>query len=87
MCFFQKKYEEQLKKNAQQDGLEQPTRNKTGPQKPIKDKMVPKPPIKEKNSLVIRGVTFYKAEESYTEEEEEDDEENKTQKSSDNKES
>lgn len=85
MYFFQKKYEEQLKKNAQQDGLEQPTRNKTGPQKPIKDKMVPKPPIKEKNSLVIRGVTFYKAEESYTEEEEEDDEENKKQKSSYNK--
>lgn len=54
----------QLKKNQQQDGLEQqPTRNKTGTLKPIKDK----------NNMVIRGVTFYKAEEeSYKEEEEED---------------
>ncbi|XP_073346969.1 olfactomedin-like protein 2B [Pagrus major] len=61
----QKNYDGQLKKNQQQDGLEQqqPPRNKTGTQKPIKDK----------NSVVIRGVTFYKAEdESYKEEEEEE---------------
>ncbi|XP_044076095.1 olfactomedin-like protein 2B [Siniperca chuatsi] len=71
----QKNYEGQLKKNQQQDGLEQqqPTRNKTGTQKPIKDKTEPKQPIKDKNSMVIRGVTFYKAqEESYKEEEEEE---------------
>lgn len=68
------KNEGQLKKNQQQDGLEQlqPTRNKTGTQKLIKDKTEPKQPIKDKNSMVIRGVTFYKAEdESYREEEEE----------------
>ncbi|KAK9539470.1 hypothetical protein VZT92_004575 [Zoarces viviparus] len=60
----------QLKKNQQQDGLErqQPTRNKTGTQKPIKDKTEPKQPITDKNGMVIRGVTFYKAEEgSYKE--------------------
>lgn len=60
----QKNYD-QLKKNQQQDGLEQqqPIRNKTGTLKPIK----------EKNNMVIRGVTFYKAEEeSYKEEDEED---------------
>ncbi|XP_026229426.1 olfactomedin-like protein 2B [Anabas testudineus] len=59
----QKNSEGQLKKDHQQDGLEQqqqPNRNKTGTQKPIK----------EKNSVVIRGVTFYKAEEeSYKEDE------------------
>lgn len=59
---LQKNNEGQLKKNQQQDGLEQPIRNKTGTQKPIKDKMEPKQPTKEKNSMVIRGVTFYKAE-------------------------
>ena len=61
---LQKNYDGQLKKNQQQDGLEQqqPLKNRTGTQKPIKDK----------NSVVIRGVTFYKAEEeSYKEEEEE----------------
>lgn len=71
---------DQLKKNQQQDGLEQqqPTRNKTGTQKPIKDKTGPKQPIKDKNSMVIRGVTFYKAEEeSYKEEEEEEEEKGK----------
>ncbi|TDH06342.1 hypothetical protein EPR50_G00131030 [Perca flavescens] len=63
-----------LKKNEQHDGLEQqpPTRNKTGTQKPIKDQTEPKQPIKDKNSMVIRGVTFYKAEESYKEEDEEE---------------
>ncbi|KAL7387201.1 hypothetical protein ABVT39_019831 [Epinephelus coioides] len=46
----QKNYEGQLKKNQQQDGLEQPqpTRNKTGTQKPIKDKTEPTQPIKDK---------------------------------------
>ncbi|XP_074506253.1 olfactomedin-like protein 2B [Sebastes fasciatus] len=98
----QKNQEGQLKKNQQQDGLEQqqPAGNKTGTQKPIKDKIEPKQPvkdkiepkqpvkdkiepkqpvkdkiepkqpIKDKNSKVIRGVTFYKAEEgSYKDEE------------------
>lgn len=63
---LQKNYDGQLKKNQQQDGLEQlqPPKNRTGTQKPIKDK----------NSVVIRGVTFYKAEEeSYKEEEEEEE--------------
>ncbi|XP_054458598.1 olfactomedin-like protein 2B [Anoplopoma fimbria] len=67
----QKNYDGQLKKKQQQDGLEQqqPARNKTGPQKPIKDRMEPKQPITDKNGVVIRGVTFYKAEgESYEEE-------------------
>lgn len=63
LVLFQKNSEGQLKKDHQQDGLEQqqqPNRNKTGTQKPIK----------EKNSVVIRGVTFYKAEEeSYKEDE------------------
>ncbi|XP_078120993.1 olfactomedin-like protein 2B isoform X2 [Sander vitreus] len=69
----QKNPEGPLKKNEQHDGLEQqpPTRNKTGTQKPIKDQTEPKQPIKDKNSMVIRGVTFYKAEESYKEEDEE----------------
>ncbi|XP_075934357.1 olfactomedin-like protein 2B [Anarhichas minor] len=60
----QKNSDGQLKKNQQQDGLEQqqPTRNKTGSQKPIKDKTEPKQPITDKNGVVIRGVTFYKAE-------------------------
>ena len=65
---MQKNYDGQLKKNQQQDGLEQqqPPKNRTGTQKPIKDK----------NSVVIRGVTFYKAEEEgYKEEEEEEEEE------------
>lgn len=60
---LQKNYEGQLKKNQQQDALErqqQPNRNKTGTQKPIKDK----------NSVVIRGVTFYKAEEESSKEDE-----------------
>ncbi|XP_035526471.1 olfactomedin-like protein 2B [Morone saxatilis] len=70
----QKNYEGQLKKNQQQDGLEQqqPIRNKTGTQKPIKDKTETKQPIKDKNSMVIRGVTFYKAEEESYKKEEED---------------
>lgn len=71
---LQKNYEVQLKKNQQQDGLEQPTRNKTGSQKPIKYKTEPKQPIKDKNSMVIKGVTFYKAEEAnYNEEEDEEE--------------
>ncbi|XP_071346918.1 olfactomedin-like protein 2B [Trachinotus anak] len=68
----QKNYEGQLKKNQQQDGLEQqqPTRNKTGTQKPIKEKTEPRLPVKDKSSVVIRGVTYYKAgQESYKEDE------------------
>ncbi|KAG7524583.1 hypothetical protein JOB18_014013 [Solea senegalensis] len=58
----QKNHESQPKKNQEQDGLEQqqqqqPASNKTGSQKPVK----------EKNSMVVKGVTFYKAEESYKE--------------------
>ncbi|XP_019956021.2 olfactomedin-like protein 2B [Paralichthys olivaceus] len=51
----QKNNEVQLKKNQQQDQLEQqePTSNKTASQKPVK----------EKNSMVVKGMTFYKAEE------------------------
>ncbi|XP_059200521.1 olfactomedin-like protein 2B [Centropristis striata] len=66
----QKNYEGQLKKNQQQDGLEQqqPTRNKT---KTSREKTEAKQPVK-----VVRGVTFYKAEqqESFREEEEEEEE-------------
>lgn len=65
----------QLKRSQLQDGVEQqqPAKNKTGTQKAIKDKTEPKQPIKDKNSVVIRGVTFYKAEEgSFKEEEEEE---------------
>ncbi|XP_041849693.1 olfactomedin-like protein 2B [Melanotaenia boesemani] len=59
----QKNYESQLKKNQQQDGLEQqsPARNETETQKTDK----------EKSSVVIRGVTFYKAEEESLKEDEE----------------
>lgn len=68
---LQKKHEDQLKKNQQQDGLE-PTKTKTGTQKTVKEKTVLKQAMKDKNSMVIRGVTFYKAEEeSYKEEGEE----------------
>ncbi|XP_022062633.2 olfactomedin-like protein 2B [Acanthochromis polyacanthus] len=61
----QKNYETQLKKNQQQDGLQQqqPLRNKTETQKPIREKTEPRQPIKDKNSVVVKGVTFYKAEE------------------------
>lgn len=58
----QKNYDGQMKRNQQQDGLQQqqPSKNKTGTAKTIKDK----------NIMVVRGVTFYKAEEeSYREEE------------------
>ncbi|XP_038574824.1 olfactomedin-like protein 2B [Micropterus salmoides] len=74
-----KTYEGQLKKNQQQDGLEQhQTRNKTSTQKPMKSKTEPKQPIRDKNSMVVKGVTYYKAEEeSYKEEEEEEEEEEK----------
>lgn len=69
MCLLQKKYEVQLKLNPQQDGLDQPSRNKTARQKPAEDKTDQKISAKEKSSVVIRGVTFYKAEEdSYAEE-------------------
>ncbi|XP_042372944.1 olfactomedin-like protein 2B, partial [Plectropomus leopardus] len=52
----------------------QPIKNKTEPMQPIKEKTEPTQPIKEKSGMVIRGVTFYKAEEqSYKEEDEEDE--------------
>lgn len=51
----------------------QPIKDKTETKQLIKDKTETKQPIKDKNSMVIRGVTFYKAEEgSYKEEEEEE---------------
>ncbi|TNN42634.1 hypothetical protein EYF80_047190 [Liparis tanakae] len=66
----QKSSDGPLKNDQQRDGLElQPTRNKTGAQKPIRDKPEPKQPITDKSGMVIRGVTFYKAEaEGYEEE-------------------
>lgn len=69
LVLLQKNYEGQLKKNQQQDDLDQqPSRNKTGTQKPVKEKTEPRQPIKDKNNMVIRGMTFYKAEEeSYKE--------------------
>lgn len=69
---MQKNYDVQLKKNQQQDGVDQqqPTRNKTAGQKPIKEKAEPRQPAKDKSSVVIRGVTYYKAEEESFEEEE-----------------
>ncbi|XP_034071319.1 olfactomedin-like protein 2B [Gymnodraco acuticeps] len=71
----QKNQESQLKNNQQKDGVEQqqPTRNKTGTEKPMKEKTEPKQPIKDKNSMVIRGVTFYKAEEEISKEEGKDE--------------
>ncbi|KAG7235754.1 hypothetical protein INR49_002256 [Caranx melampygus] len=72
LVLLQKNYDVQLKKNQQQDGVDQqqPTRNKTATQKPIKEKAEPRQPVKDKSSVVIRGVTYYKAEEeSYKEEE------------------
>ncbi|CAI5642286.1 olfactomedin-like protein 2B isoform X1 [Oreochromis niloticus] len=66
----QKNYDSQLKTNHQQDGVEEqnPIRNQTETRKPIKEKTEPKQPMKDKNTVVIRGVTFYKAEEeSYKE--------------------
>ena len=55
LVLLQKNNNVQLKKNQQQDVLEQqePTSNKTASQKPVK----------EKNSMVVKGMTFYKAEE------------------------
>ncbi|KAM6918243.1 olfactomedin-like protein 2B [Xenentodon cancila] len=56
----QKNNDGQVKKNQQQDGVEQqqPTRNETETRKPVRDK----------NNVVVKGVTFYKAEEeSYKE--------------------
>ncbi|XP_047446674.1 olfactomedin-like protein 2B [Mugil cephalus] len=60
----QKNYESQRKNNEQQDGLEQ--------QQTIRNKTETQKSTKEKNSMVIRGVTFYKAEgENYDEDEKE----------------
>ncbi|XP_075993299.1 olfactomedin-like protein 2B [Genypterus blacodes] len=63
----------QPKKIQSGESLEnqQPTRNKTATQKPPKDKTEPKQPIRDKNSMVIRGVTFYKAEREKSDKEEE----------------
>lgn len=61
---LQKNYESQLKKNEQQDGLEQ--------QQSIRNRTETQKPMKEKNSVVIRGVTFYKAEGENYEENEKD---------------
>ncbi|XP_029380948.1 olfactomedin-like protein 2B [Echeneis naucrates] len=68
----QKNYEGHGKRNQQQDGLEQqqPTKNKTGTQKSVKDKTEPRQPVKDKSSVVIRGVTYYKAEEESFKEDE-----------------
>ncbi|XP_005951639.1 olfactomedin-like protein 2B [Haplochromis burtoni] len=66
----QKNYDSQLKTNHQQDGVEEqnPIRNQTETRKTIKEKTEPKQQMKDKNTVVIRGVTFYKAEEeSYKE--------------------
>lgn len=62
----------QLKLNPQRDELEEPIRNKTAAHRPVGDKMEPKTSVKEKSSMVIRGVTFYKAEEEGYIKEEED---------------
>lgn len=67
---LQKNYDSKLKTNHQQDGVEEqnPIRNQTETRKLIKEKTEPKQPMKDKNTVVIRGVTFYKAEEeSYKE--------------------
>ncbi|XP_037538237.1 olfactomedin-like protein 2B [Nematolebias whitei] len=69
----QKNNESQLKKNQQQDGLEQ--------QKPTRNETETKSSVKEKNNVFIRGVTFYKAdEESYEGEEEQKKGRGKTSK-------
>lgn len=52
-----------MKKNQQQDGLEQ--------QKPTRNETETKSSVKEKNNVFIRGVTFYKADEEIYEGEEE----------------
>ncbi|XP_028283384.1 olfactomedin-like protein 2B isoform X2 [Parambassis ranga] len=60
-----------LNKNQQQDGVEQqqPFRNETETKAPPKEKTEPRQPIKDKNTVVVRGVTFYKSEdESFREE-------------------
>ncbi|KAK1879783.1 Olfactomedin-like protein 2B [Dissostichus eleginoides] len=82
----QKNQESQLKNNQQEDGVEQqqPTRSKTGTEKPMKEKTEPKQPIKDKNSMVIRGVTFYKAEEKISKEEGKDEKKGKRKKTTTN---
>ncbi|XP_030608210.1 olfactomedin-like protein 2B [Archocentrus centrarchus] len=66
----QKDYDSHLKKNQQQDGVEEQhrSRNQTETQKASKEKTEQKQPMKDKTTVLIRGVTFYKAvEESYQE--------------------
>uniref|UniRef100_A0A672F6Z2 Olfactomedin-like protein 2B n=1 Tax=Salarias fasciatus TaxID=181472 RepID=A0A672F6Z2_SALFA len=80
----QKTNEIQLKKNQQQDGVEQqaqPSKNTTAAQSPIKENPEPRQPIKDKN-MVIREVTFYKAEEEKFKEDEEDKDTTGTAKAS-----
>ncbi|XP_007565181.1 olfactomedin-like protein 2B [Poecilia formosa] len=61
----QKNFESQIKKNQQQDGRVQ--------QEPTKNETETKASVKDKNTVFIRGVTFYKADEdSYKEEEDGD---------------
>uniref|UniRef100_A0A3B3UKH3 Olfactomedin like 2B n=1 Tax=Poecilia latipinna TaxID=48699 RepID=A0A3B3UKH3_9TELE len=62
---LQKNFESQIKKNQQQDGRVQ--------QEPTKNETETKASVKDKNTVFIRGVTFYKADEdSYKEEEDGD---------------
>ncbi|KAM3865909.1 olfactomedin-like protein 2B [Diretmus argenteus] len=72
----QRNYEEryigdQLKKSQEGPERQQPSRNKTRTQQPVKVKAEARQPIKDKSSMVIRGVTFYKAAGGSDEEEEE----------------
>lgn len=61
-----------LEPNPQRDELEEPIRNKTAAHRPMEDKIEPRTSVKEKSGVVIRGVTFYKAEEEGYVDEEED---------------
>ncbi|XP_068196085.1 olfactomedin-like protein 2B isoform X2 [Antennarius striatus] len=71
-AYANKKNIEGQQKNQQEDDAEQqpPVTNKKGSEKPVKNPTAPKQPIKDKNSMVVRGVTFYMAEEESFREEE-----------------
>lgn len=62
----------QLKAKPQLDELKETIKNKTAAHRPVEDEIEPKMSVKEKSTVVIRGVTFYKAEEQGYIEEEED---------------
>ncbi|XP_028329118.1 olfactomedin-like protein 2B [Gouania willdenowi] len=62
-----KKNQESLKQKQQQTG------NKTTTQQPIIGKVKPRQPIKDKSSMVVRGVTFYKAGEEIFKKNDEDE--------------